>query len=80
MFLLQYFWTHYKQSTHTEFRVAFNNVYRRILKLLPISCGSAMYANNNVDSFETLLRKRLFGFIERLEKKWEFHNECLTNS
>ena len=40
--LMLYSTTHYKQSTHSKLRVAFNNVYRRILKLPPRSCASAM--------------------------------------
>ena len=33
-------------------RVAFNIVYRRVLKLPPRSSASAMYTNNNIDSIE----------------------------
>ena len=46
---------------------AFNNVHRCILKLPPRSRASAMYDHNNIDSLETLLRKRTF--TDRLEKK-----------
>ena len=40
----------------------------------------AIRANNNIDSFETLLRKRTYGIIERLEKSEISIIECLTNS
>ena len=53
----------------SKLSVAFNNVYRRILKLPPGVNACAKYANNNIDSFEPLLRKRTFGFTERLEKR-----------
>ena len=43
-----------------------NNVYRRILKLPPRSSASTMYAINTIDSFEILIRKRIFGFTESL--------------
>ena len=32
-FYCPFLWTHYKKSTHSKLRVAFNIVYRRILKL-----------------------------------------------
>ena len=38
-----------------------------------------MHANNNIDSFKTLMRKRTFGIIERLEKSENSIIECLTN-
>ena len=53
----------------SKFRAAFNNVHRRILNFSQRSSASTMYANKNFDSFKTLLRKRTFGFIERLEKR-----------
>ena len=42
-FYCPYLWTHYKKSTHSKLRVAFNNVYRRILKLPTRSSASTMY-------------------------------------
>ena len=65
-FYYLFLWTHYKKSTHSKLRVAFNNVYRRILKLPPLNSASTMYAINNIDSFEILIRKRIFGFTEPL--------------
>ena len=65
-FYCPFLWTHYKKSTHSKLRVTFNNVYRRILKLQPRSSASTMYAINNIDRFEVLIRKRIFGFTERL--------------
>ena len=65
-FYCPFLWTHYKKSTHSKLRVAFNNVYRCILKLPPRSSASTMYAINNIDSFEVLIRKGIFAFTERL--------------
>ena len=47
-------------------RVAFNNVYRRLLKLQSRSKESTRYVVNNSNSLEVLVRKRIFGFMERL--------------
>ena len=66
-FYCPFLWTHYKKSTHSKLRVAFNNVYRRILKLPPRSSASTMYAVIHIDSFEILVRKRVVGFTERLK-------------
>ena len=68
-FYCPFLWTHYKKSTHSKLRVAFNNVYRRILKLPPRSSVSTMYAVNHIDSFEILVRKRVVGFTERLKNE-----------
>ena len=63
-----------------ELRVAFNNVYRRILKLPPRSSASTMYAVNHIDSFEILVRKRVVGFTERLKVSENSIISCIDNS
>ena len=79
-FCCPYLWTHYKKSTHSKLRVAFNNVYRRILKLPPRSSASTMYTVNHIDSFEVLVRKRVAGFIERLKDSNNSIIFCIDNS
>ena len=66
-FYCPFLWTHDKKSTHSKLRVAFNNIYRRILKLPLRSSASTLYTVNYIDSFEILVRKHVVGFIERLE-------------
>ena len=41
-FYCTYLWTHYKKSTHSKLKVAFNNVYRRILNLPTRSSATIM--------------------------------------
>ena len=79
-FYCPYLWTHYKKSTHSKLRVAFNNVYRRILKLPSWSSASTMYTVNHIDSFEVLVRKRVAGFIERLKDSNNSIIFCIDNS
>ena len=79
-FYCPFLWTHYKKSTHSKLRVAFNNVHRRILKLPPRSSASTMYAVNHIDSFEILIRKRVVGFIERLKVSNNSIISCIDNS
>ena len=63
-FYCPFLWTHYKKSTNSKLRVAFNNVYRRILKLPFRSSASTMYVVNNIDSISILVRKRIFGLLK----------------
>ena len=53
-------------ALHSKLRVAFNNVYVKDSTKKQCKCNNN---NNNIDTFETLLRKGTFGFIDRLEKK-----------
>ena len=62
-FYCGYLWSDYKASTFSKLRVAFNNVYRLVLGLPPWSSASGMYATHNIENFEALLRKTLYGFV-----------------
>ena len=79
-FYCPFLWTHYKKSNYSKLRVAFNNVYRRILKLPSRSSASTMYVVNNIDSLEVLVRKPLFGFMERLNNSDNTIIKCINNS
>ena len=72
--------THYKKSIYSKGRVAFNNVYRRILKLPSRSSASTKDVVNDVDSLEVLVRKRLYGFMERLNNSDNPIIKCINNS
>ena len=39
----------------------------RVLGFPPWSSASGMYATHNIENFEALLRKTLYGFVQRLE-------------
>ena len=69
-----------QKSNYCKLRVAFNNVYRRILKLPSRSSASTMYVVNNIDSLEVLVRKRIFGFMERLNNSDNTIIKCISNS
>ena len=78
-FYCPFLWTHYKKSTHSKLRVAFNNIYRRILKLPPRSSASTMYAVNYIDSFENLVRKLVVNVTERLKVSENSIISCIHN-
>ena len=46
--------------TFSKLRVAFNIVYRQVLGFLKKSSDSEMYATDNIEKFETLLRNVIF--------------------
>ena len=80
-FYCPFLWTHYKKSNYSKLiRVAFNNVYRCILKLPSRSSASTMYVVNNIDSLEVLVRKRIFAFMERLNNSDNTIIKCISNS
>ena len=62
-----FLWTDFKKSTFSKVRIAFNNAYRRIFGLPKWSSASEMYACNNIDNFETMMRRGIYGFVQRLE-------------
>ena len=56
----------YRKATYRKLTVAFNNIHRRMLGL-PWRCrASAMYANYDLPNIDTVIRRSLFGFIQRL--------------
>ena len=59
-------WSDYRKGSYKKMTVAFNNVHRRLLGL-PWRCSaSAVYVNYNLPNLDTVIRRNLFGFIQRL--------------
>ena len=59
-------WSDYRKATYRKLTVAFNNIHRRMLGL-PWRCSaSAMYAYHDLPNIDTVIRRSLFGFIQRL--------------
>ena len=78
-FYCSFLWTHYKKSNYIKLLVALNNVYRRILKLPSQSSASTKYVVNNIHSLEVLVKKRIFGFMERLNNSDNTKIKCVNN-
>ena len=53
-FYCGYLWSDYKSMNFSKLRVAFNNVYRRVLGLLTWSSANEMYATHNIENFKAL--------------------------
>ena len=65
-FYCSYLWSQYNKSSFSKIRVAYNNLYRKILHVTPRSSASKMFVDNNIPNFEALLRKEIFSFTSRL--------------
>ena len=63
VFYCSYFWTNHKKYTFSKIRVAYNNVYRKILGVPKRGSVSTMFVSNGVLNFEALIRKSIF-FIQ----------------
>ena len=61
-----YFWTNYKKTTFSKIRVAYNNIYQKILAMSRRSSASAMFVTNNIPNFEALLQKSIYSFTSRI--------------
>ena len=64
-FYCPYFRIVHKKTTFSKIRVAYNNVYRKLLGLCRRSSVSEMFAMNNISNFEALIRKSIFAFKTR---------------
>ena len=62
-FYCGYLGSDYKFITFSKLRVAFNNVYRRVLGLPKWSSASKIYATHNIENFEAILQKVIWIYI-----------------
>ena len=66
VFYCPYFWTQYKKTTFSKIRVAYNNVYRKILGVSRRASASGMFVSNDIPNFEAFFRKSIYSFTTRL--------------
>ena len=59
-------WSDYRKATYRKLTVAFNNIHRRLLGLPSRCSASAMYTNHDLPNLDTVIRRILYGFIQRL--------------
>ena len=69
-----------KKTNYGSLWVAFNNVYRRILKLVSRRSASTMYVVNNIDILEVLVKKHIFRFMEQLNNSDNTIIKCINSS
>ena len=66
-FYCSYLWTHYNKASFSKTRIAYNDLYRKILHVSRRSSASSMFVNNNIRTFECLIRRDIFSFTSRLK-------------
>ena len=66
VFFRLYFWIHYKKTTFSTVKVAYNNVYRKILEVSRRASASGMFVSNDIPNFEAFPRKSIYSFTTRL--------------
>jgi hypothetical protein len=59
-------WCNYSESKINAVKVAYNNVFRKLLGIKKPCSMSELYVRNNIDSFPVLLRKATVNFRSRL--------------
>ena len=57
---------HNKKTTFSKIRVAYNNVYRKILGVSRPASASGIFVSNDIPNFEAFLRKSIYSFTTRL--------------
>ena len=75
-FYCNYLWTTYKKSSFSKIRVAYNNLYMKILHVSRRSSTSAMFVQNNIPNFECLIRRGIYSFTSMLKAS----NDMLINA
>ena len=66
-FYCNYLWTYYNKASFSKIRVAYNDLYRKTLHVSRRSSTSAMFVNNNIPTFECLIRRDIFSFTSKLK-------------
>ena len=59
VFYCPYFWTQHKKTTFSKIRVAYNNVYRKILGVSKRASASGMFVSSDIPNLEAFLRKSI---------------------
>ena len=60
-------WSNFKVRTMNKLKVMYNNVWRRLLGVSPISSASNMFVSNNIMSLGELIRRSIHSFISRMD-------------
>ena len=58
---------HYNKASFSKIRIAYNDLYRKILHVSRRSSASSMFVNNNIPTFECLIRRDIFSFTSGLK-------------
>ena len=73
-------WCRFKKASMRKVIVAYNNVFRKLFNLERRVSISAMYVQNNVNSFGVVVRKSMYSFISRVDKSDNMLISCIRSS
>ena len=59
-------WAIYKKDVYKKCIVAYNDIYRKLFNIQRGDSISAVYVSNKIDSFNTIIRKDVFRFKNRI--------------
>ena len=62
-FYCSYLWTQFNKSTISKIRVAYNDLYRKILHVSRRSSASKMFDKNNIPTLNCYFEKKLFHLL-----------------
>ena len=75
-----FLWHNYHKTTMQNFRVTYNNGFRKLLSLNKRCSASGMFAYSEVMSFDEIMRKMSYNFIQRLYKSKNIFITYFTSS
>ena len=61
-------WVRYNKYSYSKVRIAFNNVYRRLLGFRKCDSTSQMYVSHNIDNVDAFMQHNVHGFMQRVCK------------
>ena len=73
-------WADYSKATFNKLRVAYNNVYRYLLGYQKRDSASMMLVSNGIDSFQTIIIKYIYIFLQRVVSSANAIAKCLSNN
>ena len=73
-------WSRFSSKNLDRLKVAYNNIFRQLLKLDPRGSISAKFLFFNVNSFPVLYRKLVYGFYQRVIKSQNVLMSTIGNS
>ena len=60
-------WCNYSVALYKRLKVAFNNILRALLHVVRGASISQVYVSNNITDFNSLVRKNVYGFLQRIQ-------------
>lgn len=73
-------WSKYNKSAYYKAKIAFKKIYRALMGLDRLCSITQHMILRNIDSFDVLLWKDIFGFRERIVQSENFVIDCILNS